>query len=126
MKFFGILILSTLIVVFVSPFLAYWMIMVLLGVLSLLLKPGKGAAFWGGGLGMGFSWLGQSYFLSINTGSVLPGQMADLMQLGSSIYLFLITGVLGFLLGGLASLSGAMLRNILKKRPDNVYRGTIY
>ncbi|MDF2159423.1 hypothetical protein [Algoriphagus sp. CAU 1675] len=126
MKFISILVLSTLIVVFVSPFLTYWMIMVLLGILSFVLKPGKWAAFWGGGLGMGLSWLGQSYYLSASTGSALPAQMADLMQLGSSIYLFIITGVLGFLLGALASLSGALLRNLLKRKPNNIYKGTIY
>ena len=123
MKFFGFLILTILIVVFANPFIPYWGVMVALALLAILLNPGNAIAFWGGGLGMGLSWLGLSLYLSIQTGSPLPEKIASIFGVGSGTILIGVTGLLGFLFGAFSSLTGSLFRKITKKRPDNLYRG---
>lgn len=123
MKFFGILVVTILVVVFVNPFLPYWAVMVILFVIAALLKPGNSAAFWGGGFGMALSWIGLSLYLTINSGSDLPDRMAQIIGAPSGTVLMAVTGVIGFLLGGFSSLSGNLFRNLIKRRPTNIYRG---
>lgn len=123
MKFFGFLVLTILVVVFVNPFVPYWVVMISLSILAILLNPGNSASFWGGGFGMALSWVGLSMFLTIQSGSDLPDKIAQILGAPSGTVLVAVTGVIGFLLGSLASLSGNLLRNMLKKQPNNIYRG---
>lgn len=123
MKFFGYLVATILVVVFASPYVPYWGIMVLLFVLAMLLKPGNPASFWGGGFGMALSWIGLSLFLTIQSGSDLPDKMAQILGAPSGTVLIAVTGIIGFVLGGLSALSGNLFRNIIKKRPTDIYRG---
>lgn len=123
MKFFGFLVLTILVVVFVNPFVPYWVVMISLSILAILLNPGNSASFWGGGFGMALSWVGLSMFLTIQSGSDLPDKIAQILGAPSGTVLVAVTGVIGFLLGSLASLSGNLLRNVLKKQPNNIYRG---
>ena len=97
--------------------------MILIGVLSAVLGANGFVSFLAGGIGMGLSWLGQTIFLSYQTGSPLPDQMAEIMGLGSGVALSIITGVVGFLIGGFSAFSGSLFRKILKKKPDNIYKG---
>ncbi len=123
MKFFGYLVVTILVVVFVNPFIPYWGIMVLLFLFALILKPGNSAAFWGGGFGLALSWIGLSLFLTIDSGSDLPNKMAQILGAPSGTVLVAVTGVIGFLLGALSSLSGNLFRNLVKRRPTDIYRG---
>jgi hypothetical protein len=85
---------------------------------------GKGfASFLSGGIGMGLAWLGQTIYLSYQTGSPLPDQMAEIVGLGSGVALSAITGVIGFLLGGFSAFTGSLFRKLFEKKPDNIYRG---
>lgn len=123
MKFFGFLILTALLVVFVGPFVPYWILMVGIFFLALVLKPGNLVAFFGGGFGFALSWVGLSLYLTIDTGSDLGGKMAAILSVQSSTVLLIVTGIVGFLLGAFSSLSGSMLRKLFKKKPDNIYGG---
>ncbi|MEN2281224.1 hypothetical protein AAGF08_03735 [Algoriphagus sp. SE2] len=123
MKFLSLVLLSALIVVFLNPLFPYWIVMILIGVLSAVLGANGFVSFLAGGIGMGLSWLGQTIFLSYQTGSPLPDQMAEIMGLGSGVALSIITGVVGFLIGGFSAFSGSLFRKILKKKPDNIYKG---
>jgi hypothetical protein len=123
MRFIFLTILTVIVVVFLNPFFSFWVIMVLISVLSALIYPNGIGGFLGGGLGMGLSWLGQTIYLGITTGSSLPDQMGELMGLGSGMTLVAISGVVGFLLGGFSGWTGVLFRKMIQKTPRNVYRG---
>ncbi|WP_296702972.1 hypothetical protein [Algoriphagus sp.] len=123
MKFLSLTILSALIVVFLNPFFPFWVVMVLIGILSAVLGAKAFVSFLAGGIGMGLSWLGQTVFLSYQTGSSLPDQMAEIMGLGSGVALSAITGVIGLMLGGFSACSGSLFRKLFKNKPDNIYKG---
>lgn len=123
MKFLSLTMLSALIVVFLNPFFPYWAVMILIGILSAVLGARGFVSFLAGGIGMGLSWLGQTVFVSYQTGSPLPDQMAEIMGLGSGVVLSAITGLIGFLLGGFSAFSGSLFRKMIKNKPDNIYKG---
>lgn len=91
--------------------------------LSALVYPNSIGGFLGGGLGMGLTWVGQSIYLGITTGSPLPDRMGELMGMGTGMTLVAITGIIGFLLGAFSGLTGVMFRKVLQKAPNNVYKG---
>lgn len=123
MRFIFLTILTSIIVLFLNPIIPFWVIMVLIGGLSALIYPNAIGGFFGGGLGMGLAWFGQGIYLAISTSSSLPDRMGELMGMGSSMSLVAITGLLGFVLGGFSGWTGILFRNMMRKTPQNVYRG---
>ncbi|MHA7129366.1 hypothetical protein [Algoriphagus namhaensis] len=123
MKFIALTFLIVLVVGIVNPFFPFWIVMIAIGVVSALLGIASFAAFLAGGLGMGLVWIGQSFYLSIYSGSDLPQKMGDLMGLGSGMTLVAITGALGFLLGAFSAWTGAAFRQAITPKPTNIYRG---
>ncbi|MDI1323078.1 MAG: hypothetical protein PSV36_10040 [Algoriphagus sp.] len=123
MRFIFLVIMTVILVVFLNPVLPFWVIMILIGALAGLIGLKGAESFLAGGLGMGLAWLGQSLYISVSTGSPLPNRMGELMGLGSGMTLAGITAVLGFLLGGFSAMTGSLLRNLLMRKPDNLYRG---
>lgn len=123
MRFIFLTILTAIIVVFLNPITPFWVVMIVIGAISSLIYPNGLGGFLGGGLGMGLTWLGQSMYLGITTGSSLPDQMGELMGVGSGMTLVAITGLVGFLLGAFSGWSGVLFRNMLQRTPQNVYKG---
>lgn len=123
MRFIFLTILTAIVVVFLNPIAPFWIVMIAIGVLSALVYPNGIGGFLGGGLGMGLTWLGQSIYLGVTTGSSLPDRMGDLMGLGSGMTLVGITGLVGFILGAFSGWAGVLFRNMLQKTPGNVYKG---
>ena len=97
--------------------------MIIIAVLAMVMGSSGAAAFFGGGLGMGVAWLGQSYFIVATTGSSLAEYMAELMGLGSSLMIHLVTAALGFLLGSFSGWTGSLFRAIMKRKPTDYYKG---
>jgi threonine/homoserine/homoserine lactone efflux protein len=123
MKFILFTFLTALLVIVSNPFLPYWAVMILIVILSALIGNKGASSFFAGGLGMSLAWVGQSIYVSAMSGSQLPEKMGELMGLGSDMALFVLTGILGFLLGAFSALSGSLLRKLLKRKPDNIYGG---
>lgn len=123
MKFLLFTLLSALVVVFLNIVAPYWMVMIAVTALAALIRPTVWGGFLGGGLGMGLVWLGQTLYISAVTSSTLPDKMGALMGLGSGLSLMLLTAVLGFILGGCSGLLGVMFRNLIQKKPTDVYLG---
>ena len=123
MKFLLFTLLSALLVVFLNIVSPYWVVMIALTVLAGLIRPSVWGGFFGGGLGMGLVWLGQTVYISAVTSSTLPDKMGALMGLGSGLSLMVLTAVLGFILGGCSGLLGVMFRNLVKKKRTDVYLG---
>ena len=123
MKFLLFTLLSALVVVFLNIVAPYWVVMIAVTALAALIRPTVWGGFLGGGLGMGLVWLGQTLYISAVTSSTLPDKMGALMGLGSGLNLMLLTAVLGFILGGCSGLLGVMFRNLIQKKPTDVYLG---
>lgn len=123
MKFLLFTLLSALLVVFLNIVSPYWVVMIALAVLAVLIRPSAWGGFFGGGLGMGLAWLGQTAYISAVTSSTLPDKMGALMGLGSGLSLMVLTAVLGFILGGFSGLLGVMFRNLVQKKRRDVYLG---
>jgi hypothetical protein len=123
MRFILFILVTIGIVVFLNPIFPYWVIMILIGIVSALLGLSGLQGFLAGGLGMGLAWLGQAIFISTTTGSALPNKIGELMGLGSGMTVAGLTAIIGFLLGGFSGLTGSLLRNLVRKKPDNLYRG---
>ena len=123
MKFLLFTLLSALVVVFLNIVAPYWVVMIAVTALAASIRPTVWGGFLGGGLGMGLVWLGQTVYISAVTSSTLPDKMGALMGLGSGLSLMLLTAVLGFILGGCSGLLGVMFRNLIQKKPTDVYLG---
>lgn len=109
--------------VFLNPLLAFWMMMILVALLTALsgLKPLSG--FLTGGLAVGIVWFGKSIYWMLTTGSPLADRMGELMGIGTGITLAMMIAVLGFLIGGFSGLTGSTFRKLFKNRSKNIYRG---
>ena len=123
MKFLLFTLLSALLVVFLNIVSPYWVVMIALTVLAGLIRPSVWGGFFGGGLGMGLVWLGQTVYISAVTSSTLPDKMGAIMGLGSGLNLMVLTAVLGFILGGFSGLLGVLFRNLVQKKRRYVYLG---
>lgn len=123
MRFIFLVFLTALLVVFLNPILPFWIVMFLIAALAAFFGMKGVESFLGTGLGMGLSWLGQSLFISIETGSPLPNRMGELMGLGTGMTLVAISAILGFLLGGFSGLTGSLFRKLFRRQPDNLYKG---
>ncbi|MDA0315136.1 MAG: hypothetical protein O2829_06685 [Bacteroidetes bacterium] len=123
MKFLLFTLLSALLGVFLNIVAPYWVIMIAVTLLAALIRPSVWGGFLGGGLGMGLVWLGQTVYISAVTSSALPDKMGALMGFGSGLSLMLLTAVLGFILGGCSGLLGVLSRNLIQKKPTDVYLG---
>jgi len=123
MRFIFLVFLTALLVVFLNPILPFWIVMFLIAALAAFFGMKGVESFLGTGLGMGLAWLGQSLFISIETGSPLPNRMGELMGLGTGMTLVAISAILGFLLGGFSGLTGSLFRKLFRRQPDNLYKG---
>ncbi len=123
MKFIGLMFLAVLAVGIINPFFPFWMVMIVIGLLSAFIGLPGFVSFLAGGLGMGLVWVGQSFYLSIYSGSDLPQKMAEIVGAGSGMTLVAVTGILGFLLGGLSAWTGAAARTAFTPKPTNIYKG---
>lgn len=123
MKFIFLVFITALLVVFVNPIIPFWAIMILIVALTAFMGMKGAESFLAAGLGMGLAWLGQSLYISIETGSPLPNRMGELMGLGTGMTLVIITAILGFILGGFSGLTGSMFRRFFRRQPDNLYKG---
>lgn len=86
------------------------------------IKPsGMLRAFITGFLSVGLVWLGQAWQLDAVNGSVFSSKIIELFPVDESIYLILLTGLVGGISAGFAGMSGASLRTISKKGKSKGY-----
>jgi hypothetical protein len=111
MFFLIILVLS-----FVCSYLLPWWFMAVIAFAAAYFfgkKPGK--AFLAGFFGVFLAWLVLALFKSVPNDNILATRVAYLMQLPNWIVLLMVTGIIGGLVGGMAALSGALVRKTFKK-----------
>ena len=122
MRFILFTVLVSLLVVFVNPYLPYWLVMIGISILGFFIFPNGLGGFFGGGLGMGLSWLGQTIYIGMITSSSLPDKLGELMGIGNNFLLGMLTGLLGFLLGSFSGLSGVLFREAVDMVSKKMYR----
>ena len=99
----------TLICFFVLPFTAWWMLWVVLGICGWFATTPKEAMSMGAKVAT-LTWgikIGSKFFTG---GSILMQRVADMMGLGSSIWLIIATFALSIFLGGISTMSGYQLK----------------
>ena len=92
-------------------YLPWYALGILFALLAYILRIPSGTAFVLGLVSGFLVWAISAYWMDVQHPSSLPGRMANLFPLGGSILgLYVVTGVLGGLTGGLWAWAGAKLR----------------
>ena len=100
---------------FISPLGGWWIGMVASALICFLLPSSGINAFIAGFLGVGLIWMGHSWNLDVQNASAFSGKIAEIMQMGDSLVLILVSGGVGGISGGFAALTGTYFRQLFVK-----------
>ena len=106
-------VLALIVIIVLLPFSPWWILFIILGVSGWFSVNTKDAILSGFGVA-GISWgikLGIGY---VSGGAILLNRVAEMMNLGSSFNLIMVSLILAGILGVLSSLSGYQLRSIFR------------
>jgi hypothetical protein len=106
MKFLIHILLIAAISFLLQSFLPWWTMAVGAFVISFLMDNKGVSSFFAGFLAVGLLWLALAFYIDFTTQSILTEKLNKLLPLNS----LLLTTLIGGLVGGLASLTGALLR----------------
>ncbi|EKB48319.1 hypothetical protein [Cecembia lonarensis] len=121
-KFLIIFILTALTVLFIGPYVPFWVLMLIVVLICYFTGAGAGSSFLSAGLSFGLVWFFMVIKVLISSNSDLPVHMADLMGLKNDNLLWFSTALLGFLIGGFSAMTGALLKKLFQARYEGVYR----
>lgn len=96
-------------------FLPWWSIGLPGALLGYLFKQKGAASFGWGFLALFLLWGGQALYTHFANDGILSSRIAEMLGVGSPFIVILVTGVLGGLVSGLATLSGSFM-NARKKQ----------
>ena len=116
MLFLIILILS-----FISSyFLPWWTAAIIAFLAALIRGKTSGQSFWSGFGSIFILWMILALVKSIPNDNILAGRVVQLFPIPHHwILLLLITGLIGGVVGGMAALSGVLLKKLLKNNSGN-------
>ena len=115
MKFITAIILTALLAFISGLFLPWWGIAVTSLLVALLVHQKAGKAFLAGFLGVFLLWAALAWWIDMKNNGVLSIKIASVLPLeGNSIFLILLTGLVGGLVAGFAAMSGSFLRSSAK------------
>jgi len=98
----------------VQLFLPWYSLAVVAFAMGYFLK--SNANFLAGFLAVGLLWFIKAWWADAGTTSELANRVAAILMVNSKLVLMLITGVIGGLVGGMATLTGAILKYKRKMR----------
>jgi hypothetical protein len=113
LKFIVSILLSALLAYAVGIYgnLPWWSFVVTNFIIAIIITQTPGKSFLAGALGVGLLWLGLAFVIDAQNQHILSLKVATLLPLkGSFVALIAITAIVGFLVGGLASLTGSFVR----------------
>ncbi|MEX0773468.1 MAG: hypothetical protein WD038_09890 [Balneolales bacterium] len=94
-------------------FMPWWSV----ALASVILGAGLGQksthAFLAGFYGIGLLWLSASSYIHFANDGILSGRVATMMGLPNAFSIILVTVLVGAMVGGLASLTGFLLKDLL-------------
>jgi hypothetical protein len=93
-------------------FLPWWIISIVAFGVAFWKASSSGKAFLSGFLTIVLVWAIMSAFIHVRTDGILSNRIAALFNLPSSLLLILITSLIGGLVGGIAALSGYLVRQL--------------
>lgn len=96
-------------------FLPWWSIAAVAVVVGYVFKQKSALAFLAGFLAVFALWVGYAYLLSSANNHLLAGKIAELMAPltgGSKTVLFVLSGTVGGLVGGLGALTGSLAQKL--------------
>ncbi|HKK74872.1 MAG TPA: hypothetical protein VJ953_07370 [Saprospiraceae bacterium] len=96
-----------------AAYLPWWGACIIAFVVSFVLQQKEGTSFLAGFIGLLLCWGISALMINITNESILASKMGELLGGLSAGLLVLITAVLGGLLGGMASWSGRLARDLV-------------
>jgi hypothetical protein len=97
-------------------FLPWWSIALAGLLVGFLTNEKAGAAFGWGFLALFLLWSGQAFYINIANDGVLTGRIATMLNVGSPYLVILATGIVGGIVGGLATMTGALFNQNKSRR----------
>lgn len=92
-------------------FFPWWIIVIVPLVVEAIFGRGKGTAFFSGFYGIAIPWMLLSAYVDIQSESILSSKILALFKMPEyGFVMIILTGLLGGLYGGLASLVGGWIR----------------
>ena len=114
-RFRGGLFLIILILSFASAyFLPWWIVALIAFLAAYFLGKKSGLCFLSGFGGVFVAWAILALLKSIPNDNMLANKVANLFQLPSWILLLLVTSIVGGLVGGMAALSGVLVKKVFE------------
>ena len=89
--------------------LPWWSIAIPGLILGYFFKKGSGVSFLWGFLGVFLLWAGQATYIHLANDGILSTRIANMLGVGSPWLVILVTGVIGGLVSGMATLTGSLL-----------------
>ena len=111
MKFLYQLIATMILSFILQNFLPWWTMAIGAAALGYFFGNKGFVSFLIGFLGVGLLWLGMAMFIDVSTQSILTEKINKILPLN----VFILTTLVGGLVGGLASLTGSLLNSIKMK-----------
>ena len=115
MKFLVAIVLTGLLAFISGLFLPWWGIAITSLLVAIIVHQKAGRAFLSGLLGVFILWFGLAWWIDMKNNGVLSKKIAMVLPLGgNTLYLLLLTGIIGGLVAGFAAMSGSFLRSSAK------------
>ena len=100
----------------------WWAIAIAAFVVGVSTKRKGITSFLSGFLGIALLWWGYAAYVDVSTNSILTVKIASLFSLPSGMWLIVVTGFVGGLVGGFSALSGTQMRKLFVKTPETYYK----
>lgn len=119
MKFIVSLVLIALLSFALSLYLPWWSIAIASFIVPLVIWQKSYLNFIAGFVALLLLWGGLAWYISASNNHLLAEKIALLVvKKNSPVTLIAITGITGALIGGFAALTGSLLRNLVRKKPE--------
>lgn len=117
MKFLLAVLLTALLSFLAGIYFEWWSIAIVAFLVALFFNLRSGPGFLAGFLALFLLWGILAFWIDMKNEHMLSHKMAQLFPLGgSAILIILVTGLIGGLVGGFASMAGSSLRPVKKRR----------
>jgi hypothetical protein len=113
--FFSLIIIANWILSF---FLPWWNIALICFALSYLFRLGNLTSFWLAFLSVFIFWTGLSAFLDLQNDQLIGGKLTKMLSIQSVYVAYLLTGVIGALVGSFSAAAGNALNELLSSKKN--------
>ncbi len=94
--------------------LPWWSIAIVAFAIGFMKTPSGWKSFWAGFLGVGVLWWMTSGYIHFRTDGILTSKVGEMFTLPLPIFVVLITGLIGGIVGGVSSAAGYHFKSALQ------------